>query len=57
MPAILLIERCRENERVKNRTLADLSSLPPQSIEILRRSVYVIVCVEHVIDLLNGLGL
>ncbi len=38
-PAILLRESYRENNKVKNRTLANLSSLPPQSIDILRRSL------------------
>ncbi|PXF58648.1 MAG: transposase, partial [Deltaproteobacteria bacterium] len=38
-PAILLRESYRENGKVKNRTLANLSSLPPQSIDILRRSL------------------
>ena len=38
-PAILLRESYREKGKVKNRTLANLSSLPPQSIEILRRSL------------------
>ena len=38
-PAILLRESYRENGKVKNRTLANLSSLPAKSIEILRRSL------------------
>jgi len=38
-PAILLRESYREKGKVKNRTLANLSSLPAQSIEILRRSL------------------
>ena len=38
-PAILLRESYREKGKVKNRTLANLSSLAPQSIEILRRSL------------------
>lgn len=38
-PAILLRESYRENGKVKNRTLANLSSLPPHSIDILRRSL------------------
>ena len=38
-PAILLRESYRENGKVKNRTLANLSKLPPQSIEVLRRSL------------------
>jgi transposase len=38
-PAILLRESYRENGKVKSRTLANLSSLPPHSIEILRRSL------------------
>ena len=37
-PAILLRESYREKGKVKNRTLANLSSLPPQSIEILNVS-------------------
>ena len=38
-PAILLRESYREKGKVKNRTLANLSSLPPQSIGVLRRSL------------------
>ncbi|WDN88571.1 hypothetical protein BuS5_01539 [Desulfosarcina sp. BuS5] len=38
-PAILLRESYREKGKVKSRTLANLSSLPPQSVEILRRSL------------------
>jgi transposase len=38
-PAILLRESYREKGKVKNRTLANLSSLPPLSIDILRRSL------------------
>lgn len=38
-PAILLRESYREKGKVKTRTLANLSSLPPQAIEILRRSL------------------
>ena len=38
-PAILLRESYREDGKVKNRTLANLSKLPPQSIEVLRRSL------------------
>ena len=38
-PAILLRESYREKGKVKSRTLANLSKLPPQSIEILRRSL------------------
>ena len=38
-PAILLRESYRENGKVKNRTLANLSKLPPQSVEVLRRSL------------------
>ena len=38
-PAILLRESFREGGKVKNRTLANLSKLPPDSIEILRRSI------------------
>ena len=38
-PAILLREGYRENGKVKNRTLANLSKLPPQSIDILKRSL------------------
>ena len=38
-PAILLRESYREQGKVKNRTLANLSSLPPQSIDVLRRSL------------------
>lgn len=38
-PAILLRESYREKGKVKSRTLANLSSLPPHSIDILRRSL------------------
>jgi transposase len=38
-PAILLRESYREKGKVKSRTLANLSSLPPQAIDILRRSL------------------
>ena len=38
-PAILLRESYREDGKVKNRTLANLSKLPPQSVEVLRRSL------------------
>jgi transposase len=38
-PAILLRESYREHGKVKNRTLANLSNLPPHSIDILRRSL------------------
>ena len=38
-PAILLRESYREKGKVKSRTLANLSSLPSKSIEILRRSL------------------
>ena len=37
--AILLRESYRENGKVKNRTLANLSSLPPHILDILRRSL------------------
>lgn len=38
-PAILLRESYREKGRVKTRTLSNLSKLPPESIDILRRSL------------------
>ncbi len=38
-PAILLRESYREEGKVKTRTLANLSSLPAQSIDVLRRSL------------------
>ncbi len=38
-PAILLRESYREKGKVKNRTLANLSSLTPYSIDVLRRSL------------------
>jgi transposase len=38
-PAILLRESYRKKGKVKNRTLSNLSSLPPQCIDILRRSL------------------
>ena len=36
-PAVLLREGYRENGKVRNRTLANLSKLPPEAIEALRR--------------------
>ena len=39
-PAILLRESYRDNGKVKSRTLANLSKLPPASIELLRRSLH-----------------
>ena len=38
-PAILLRESYREDGKVKSRTLANLSKLPAESIEVLRRSL------------------
>ena len=38
-PAILLRESYRKDGKVKNRTLANLSKLPQESIEVLRRSL------------------
>jgi transposase len=38
-PAILLRESYREHGKVKSRTLANLSKLPPQSIAVLRQSL------------------
>ena len=38
-PALLLRESYREKGKVKTRTLANLSCLPPQSIDVLRRSL------------------
>ncbi len=38
-PAILLRQGYRENGKVKTRTIANLTHLPPQSIEVLRRSL------------------
>ena len=38
-PAILLRESFREEGKVKTRTLANLSMLPPQAIDVLRRSL------------------
>ena len=38
-PAFLLRQGYRENGKVKTRTLANLSSLPPRTIETLRRSL------------------
>lgn len=38
-PAVLLRESYRENGKVKTRTLANLSMLPPQALEALRRSL------------------
>ena len=36
-PAILLREGYREDGKSKNRTLANLSKLPPEAIEAIRR--------------------
>ena len=38
-PAILLRESYREQGKVKTRTLANLSMLPPQAVEVLRRTL------------------
>jgi hypothetical protein len=38
-PAILLRETYRENGKVKNRTLANLTSWPPEKVEALRRAL------------------
>jgi len=38
-PAILLREGYREDGKVKNRTLANLSKLPPEAIEAIRRTL------------------
>jgi transposase len=38
-PAVLLRESYRENGKVKSRTLANLSMLPAESIEVLRQSL------------------
>jgi hypothetical protein len=38
-PAILLRESYREHGKVKSRTLANLSKLPPHTLEVLRRSL------------------
>ena len=38
-PAVLLRESYRENGKVKSRTLANLSKLPAESIDVLRRSL------------------
>ncbi len=38
-PAILLRESYRNNGKVKSRTLANLSKLPPHCLEVLRRSL------------------
>ena len=38
-PAILLREGYREGDKVKNRTLANLSMLPSEAVDVLRRSL------------------
>jgi hypothetical protein len=38
-PAILLRESYREGSKVRKRTLANLSALPPETIELIRRSL------------------
>jgi hypothetical protein len=38
-PAFLLRESYREGDKVRKRTLANLSALPPETIEVIRRSL------------------
>lgn len=38
-PAVLLRESYREGAKVRKRTLANLSALPPETIEVIRRSL------------------
>ena len=55
-PAILLRESYRENGKVKTRTLANLSKLPPAAVEAVRRSLkgQVLVCVEEAFEIVEG---
>jgi hypothetical protein len=38
-PAVLLRESSREDGKIRKRTLANLSALPPEAIEVLRRAL------------------
>jgi len=55
-PAILLRESYREDGKVKTRTLANLSKLPPPAIEAVRCSLkgQELVCVEEAFEIVEG---
>src|SRR5215216_7104547 len=38
-PAVLLRESSREGGKIRKRTLANLSALPPEAVEVLRRAL------------------
>ena len=55
-PAILLRESYREQGKVKTRTLANLSMLPPQAVEVLRRTLKgeELVSAEDAFEIIEG---
>ena len=55
-PAILLREGYREGGKVKNRTLANLSKLPPEAIEAIRRVLKgeQLVSTDELFDIVEG---
>jgi len=55
-PAILLRESYREDGKVKTRTLANLSMLPPLAIDVLRRTLKgeELVAAEDVFEIVEG---
>jgi len=55
-PAILLRESYREDGKVKTRTLANLSKLPPQAVEAVRRSLkgQTLICAEEAFEVVEG---
>lgn len=55
-PAILLREGYRENGKVKTRTLGNLSHLPPETIELIRRSLHgeQLVAVDEAFEVLSS---
>ncbi len=55
-PAILLRESYREQGKIKTRTLANLSMLPPQAVEVLRRTLKgeELVSAEDAFEIIEG---
>lgn len=55
-PAILLREGYRENGKVKTRTLGNLSHLPPETIELIRRSLHgeKFVAIDEAFEILSS---
>jgi len=55
-PAILLRESYREQGKVKTRTLVNLSMLPPQAVEVLRRTLKgeELVSAEDAFEIIEG---